>query len=295
MYSRRLYGETMALKATVAGGSLVMVLLAAAPAAEAARKSECCYRVLSQTTGQQTADFGNAPAAKINGTEAYTWEFTNRQIIEYVEQDGDPSLARPVSRRRQPAPAVTEGSYRETNNLTQRRGDGSREGEPCRFERSNGRIHFGPGDAVQFEDGVDTSLETQALFPGRSQLLRVVSPELHVGPVCGGSVHGPPTFEAENSSPDKNPTAGQFHWEQFVVPPSRSRLRNGAKHKRFTTGYTLAGNLPANAHGCVPGGCQAHTMSGTLAVKVTFSWFPRSKLAGEVAKLRAYAASDDES
>jgi hypothetical protein len=238
-------------------------------------------------------DFGNDPAAAINGTEAYTWEFSNRQLLEYVEQDRDPSLARPVSRRGEPAPAVTEGFYTEANNLTRPRGDGSREGEPCRSERRIGRIFFKPGDAVQFEDAEDTPLETQALFPGRTQLLRVVSPQLHVGPDCGGSIHGPPTFEAENTASNENPSAGQYHWEQFVVPPPRSRLRNGARYKRFSSSYTLPRNLPANAHGCVPGGCQPHSMSGSLRVKVTFTWFPRSKLAREVSKLRAYAATDD--
>lgn len=286
----------MVLRWTLA---IATALLATAPAAEAAIKKECCYRVISTSAGQETANYGTDPASRRTGTERFAWSFANREILEYIEQDGRPEFQRPISRRGEPAPAVTEGRYLEAIDTKDLGPDGtSRVGEPCRAENVVGRIHVDGdrGPAVSFVPTESTSLETQALFPRKPVLLQVVSAELNAQGQCGGGIHGPPIPEGANNTPRSNSPAGQKYWQQWVAPPARSRLRNGQKFKRFAaTPYRLSLALDQNSHGCVPAGCQPHTMSGSITTKVTFSWFPRSKLAGEVAKLRAYAASDDES
>jgi hypothetical protein len=281
----------------IALGVALASLLVAAPVAQAAVNKKCCYRVISTSAGQETANFGNDPSSRRIGTERFAWSFANREILTYVEQDGKPSFERPTSRRGEPAPAVTEGRFLEAVDTKDLQADGtSRGGEPCTAEAVVGRIHVEEGQpAVSFAEAKSTSLETQALFPRKPVLLQVVSPGLNATGQCGG-LHGPPLPEGAHNTPNSNSPAGQAYWQQFVVPPPRSRLRHGEKHKRFAAKpYRLSLALDQNTHGCVPAGCQPHTMNGSITTKVTFSWFPRSQLAREVAKLKAYAAADNES
>src|SRR5436190_21799852 len=104
-------------------------LLTAAPAAPAGRsgthgahaaasRTECCFVLTVRASGRIAADFGQDYTTQQRiGSESYTWQWGTRELLEYTEFAGRPSLERPLNRRVQPTPSLREAAtwYAESN------------------------------------------------------------------------------------------------------------------------------------------------------------------------------------
>src|SRR3954447_14007815 len=100
--------------AGVVAASLVTVALAA-PAApggtrvahSAASKTECCFVLTVRASGHLSADYGQDYTSQDRiGSESYTWKWGTRELLEYSEYAGQPSLERPLNRQYQPTPSL---------------------------------------------------------------------------------------------------------------------------------------------------------------------------------------------
>src|SRR2546423_7519382 len=168
-------------------GGMAGSLLIAAPAAPAGRggtrgvhsaasRTECCFVLTVRASGRISADFGQDYTTQQRiGSESYTWEWGTRELLEYTEFAGRPSLERPLNRRFQPTPSLRQAGtwHAESNEAVVYDHTKMPAVEPCLHVTSiPARIMD-----TQFNDVTrlrDTGLEVRARFAGHKFVIRLL-------------------------------------------------------------------------------------------------------------------------
>src|SRR4051812_18322481 len=102
-------------------------LLTAAPAGQggtpsahsAATRTQCCFVLTVRASGHMSADYGQDYTTQgIIGSDSYTWKWGTRELLEYSEYAGQPSLERPVNRHFEPTPSLRQaGEWHAESNI----------------------------------------------------------------------------------------------------------------------------------------------------------------------------------
>lgn len=110
------HGEKQMRRISVLGVTLAVIVVAAlAPSATASGraprgfaasvKSRCCYYVLSEGMGSFEQDYGTNPKNGVIGTESFTWNWSQGELVKYVEKsDGEPEFRTVETPSGTPAP-----------------------------------------------------------------------------------------------------------------------------------------------------------------------------------------------
>lgn len=276
-------------------------LLTAAPAAPAGRggmsgahsaasRTECCFVLTVRASGRISADFGQSYTTQQRvGSESYTWDWGTRELLEYSESAGQPSLERPLNRHFQPTPSLRQAAswQAESNEAVVYDHTKMPPVEPClQLTSIPARIQD-----TQFNDVTrlrDNGADVRARFAGHKFVMRLlgdgnelpfVAPCLDTHVV--GQLEAPPL---PNGGPDeeRRPMGSRPYY--LTLPPQGFlRQSHGAKE---TVKHHYAENI-SFTHGDPDA---VHTVMEKTQVTATFHWFPRSRLAKNVQRLRDEAS-----
>ena len=261
-------------------------MLVAAPSALGRERSRCCFRVNIETSGTLFVDYGSNPADSLNGTRSVAWNWSAREIVEYVEDGrGRPSLRRPVIRSNSGVPAGRyKRGYSYYQTYTRRGPDGSHEDASCDSGRHSSawlRTHFGVHTSMRLAKETDVEEVADERLRGQRYLLAVQIQEI-------------PSLLSEGCVSDGGHDANDMEglngpWNVLLRPPSRTQFR---RRPGFSKRYQQLLVLDRE-HACLtrdlePGcGLQPHVTNGQETAVVRFTWFPRSRLAQNIQRLNA--------
>jgi hypothetical protein len=288
-------------------GVMAVSLLTVAPAAPAGRggtrvahsaasRTECCFVLTVSASGRISADFGQDYTTQGRiGSESYSWQWGTRELLEYTEFAGQPSLERPLNRHGQPTPSLRQkgGWQSESNEAVVYDHTKMPPPEPCSsFSAFNNQIQD-----TQFNDVMrlrDTGPEVRTRFAGHKFVMRLLgdgrvlpfsAPCLDTHSV--GQLEAPPLPDGQPD--EKHRPMGSRPYYLTLPPQGFLRQSHGAKQ---TVKNHYAENI-SFTHGDPPKGSTAgygHTVVEVTRVDVTFHWFPRSRLAKNVQRLRDEAS-----
>jgi hypothetical protein len=245
-----------------------------------------------RASGRISADYGEDYTTQgIVGSESYTWQWGTRELLEYSEFAGRPSLGRPLNRHGQPTPSLRQdGSWEAESNaafvfdhtkMPQR--------DPC---QASTRFLAKLQDTlfVEVMRLRDTGPSVRTRFAGHAFVMRLSSdPDYPFTAPCleTHSTVGelePPSLP--NGDPDESQRVMGSRPYYLTLPP-RGFLRQsrGAKETvthKYAQNISFTHGRPAEARS--PG--SVHAVAEQTQVTATFHWFPRSRLAKNVKRLR---------
>ena len=251
-----------------------------------------------RASGRISADYGqDYRTQSLIGSESYTWQWGTRELLEYTEHNGQPSLERPVNRRFQPAPALRQpGSWEAESNVdyVYDHTKAPPQKDPCTASSLS---------IAQIQDTLFVDVfrrrnagpDVRTRFAGHTFVMRLLT-DPRVFPFTApclethstvGELEPPPL---PNGQPDVNHRVmGSRPYYLSLPPRGFLRQSHGAK-KTVTNKYSESINF---THGQPAQGSSAgdvHAVTEQSKVTATFHWFPRSRLAKNVKRLRDEAA-----
>lgn len=267
-------------------------------ARSASTRTECCFVLTVRASGHMSADFGQDYTTQgVIGSDSYTWQWGTRELLEYSEYNGQPSLERPVNRHFQPTPSLRqEGEWHAESSVDyvydHKQAPPAR--EPCKsFSLSINQLQ----DTL-FVDIMrlrDTGPGVRARFAGHTFVMRLLT-DPRVFPFSApclethstvGELEAPPM---PDGSPDlKHQVMGSRPYYLSLPPRGYLRQSKGAK-KTVTNKYAENISFTHGEPGTSDTSGNVHTVVEQSQVTATFHWFPRSRLAKNVQRLRDEAS-----
>jgi hypothetical protein len=291
---------------TLCGAAVAASLLTAAPAGQggtigmhsAATHTQCCFVLTVRASGHMTADFGQDYTTQaIIGSDSYTWKWGTRELLEYSEYNGQPSLERPVNRHFQPTPSLRqEGEWHAESNVDYIYDH--KQPPPPREPCSPSTLAIAKLQDTLFVDVTrlrDTGPDVRARFAGHTFVMRLLT-DPNVFPFTApclethstvGELEPPPL---PDGSPDvKHRVMGSRPYYLSLPPRGFLRQSKGAK-KTVTNKYAENISFTHGKPGTSDSAGDLHTVQEQTQVTATFHWFPRSRLAKNVQRLRDEAS-----
>jgi hypothetical protein len=284
---------------SVLGVTLAVIVVAAlAPSATASGraprgfaasvKSRCCYYVLSEGMGSFEQDYGTNPKNGVIGTESFTWNWSQGELVKYVEKsDGEPEFRTVETPSGTPAPVQYTAS-RWTSKST--------DGFYGTMMNCGPENYSAPSHLEYYQNFTDvfltsdTSPNVEKYAKGQKYVLRIIGGDSGLGLTpCGTysqvALHLEPPPGPNNSEDLADEPEGPFAY--VLKLPARNYLRAGGKAEAVTD-YESTRTVPESFMACgdhapmpsCPGevGYGLHTTTETSSAFATFLWFPYSEL-----------------
>ena len=283
-------------------GVMVASLLTAAPAAagpgahSAASPTECCFVLTVQASGRISADYGEDYATQaIVGSESYTWQWGTRELLEYSEFAGRPQLERPLNRQGQPTPTLRQDGTWEAESNVGFVSDHTKTPtrDPCMMSlRLISQLQDTRFLEVMQLQNTDPDVRTR--FAGHSFVMRLGSdlgypftaPCLQTHSTVGRLE--PPSLP--NGDPDESQRVMGSRPYYLTLPPQSFLRQSGGAKQTVTNKYAQNISFTHGRPGMAKSPGDVHAVVEQTQVTATFHWFPRSRLAKNVQRLRDEAS-----
>jgi hypothetical protein len=301
--------RTVACAGVVAAAVLVSCATVSAqpPQASAASyKTACCYRVLAVADGTFKQNYGMNPSNGDIGTEEFNWGWQEKELVEYIEHNGEPDLEPAETPSGHFAPVLYSVSrWLSESNDGQAifNADGQLQPEPTCDQTFSRRPHLEYNASfMTIEKSSDyASPNVRKAFKGKKYFLQVAGGDTPGLTPCGietdVAVGLEPPPGPDNSQDQADQPFGPFAY--YVKLPPRNDLRHakGADNE-FQTTYK-SGNLSFMECGShypmptCPGdqGNGLHMTTESTDLVLAFTWFPLSELQKQIDDLKSIARS----
>jgi hypothetical protein len=264
----------------------------------AATRTECCFVLTVRASGHISADFGQDYTTQgYVGNESYTWHWGTRELLEYSEYGGQPSLQRPVNRKFQPAPTLRqEGGWDAESNVAYVTDNTKM---PPQKQCSQPLSHNAQLQDTLFVDVMrlrDTGPNVRTRFAGHTFVMRLLT-DPRVYPFSApclethssvGELEAPPL---SNGGEDVNHRVMGSRPYYLTLPPRGFLRQSHGAQKTVVNKYAQNISFTHGKPGTANSSGDVHTVVEQSQVTATFHWFPRSRLAKNVQRLRDEAAA----